>query len=325
MQASSERLSIIRAFMPQRFRYSLNGCWRSQRLEPGKNVLPARNRLFVFVRFSCVMGIFQGGSVCRQGISSTPSYSLTLQSVRIAKTRGEAKRNMDHLAELSNPAWYATTVCQNHLANQNGQASAFRADISPFAAIASFDDFHALTALVPIDRVVGLLSPASHPLPNQTEVWRQIAEIHVHQMINLAPDPGAIEVKGQALTNADFAQMYQLAKLTDPGPFEPNTGEMGQYYGIFHNEKLIAMAGERLITPHWTEISAVCVHPDHEGKGHAKALMLQTMQGVAASGRGAFLHVRHGSPAEQRALGLYEKLGFRLHQQATVQLFQRYA
>ena len=232
---------------------------------------------------------------------------------------------MNHIDELDNPAWHATKTCQPHLATGTERATKYFPDISPFAAIASEQDFAELSQLVPIDGVAGILSPVSQALPKETATWLEVAAISVHQMICADPMPTTPANPGQLLNESDFEQMYQLAVITDPGPFEVNTGKMGNYYGIYEGNQLIAMAGERLICPHWVEVSAVCVHPDHEGQGLAKKLMLQTMQGIAAANKGAFLHVRHGSPAEQRALGLYEKLGFTVHQQAVVQIFQRRA
>ncbi|HVG42779.1 MAG TPA: GNAT family N-acetyltransferase, partial [Chitinophagaceae bacterium] len=64
-------------------------------------------------------------------------------------------------------------------------------------------------------------------------------------------------------------QMMQLATLTKPGPFGPHTIDFGYYYGIFEEGKLVAMTGQRLHVAHFTEISAVCTHPDHLGKGYA--------------------------------------------------------
>jgi predicted GNAT family acetyltransferase len=68
------------------------------------------------------------------------------------------------------------------------------------------------------------------------------------------------------------------------------------------------MAGERLKVPGHTEVSAVCTHPDHTGKGYAQVLMAEIMSGIRERGETPFLHVR-GDNA--RAIALYKLLGFR--------------
>ena len=67
------------------------------------------------------------------------------------------------------------------------------------------------------------------------------------------------------------------------------------------------MAGERLCLPGYTEISAVCTHPDHLGRGYATALIKMLIQRIRSRGERPFLHVR---PENTRAVDLYERLGF---------------
>ncbi len=69
------------------------------------------------------------------------------------------------------------------------------------------------------------------------------------------------------LGKRDAAEMVALAELTHPGPFAASTVEFGGYLGVRREGRLVAMAGRRLQLPGWTEISAVCTHPDHRGKG----------------------------------------------------------
>jgi predicted GNAT family acetyltransferase len=101
--------------------------------------------------------------------------------------------------------------------------------------------------------------------------------------------------------------MLDLTALTKPGPFGPRTHELGYYVGIRDGGKLVAMAGERLKVPGYTEISAVCTHPDHLGKGYAAALMSEIMRSIRARGEKPFLHVRGDN---SRAIAIYERLGF---------------
>ena len=111
------------------------------------------------------------------------------------------------------------------------------------------------------------------------------------------------------LGDDDSPAMLELTALTKPGPFGPRTHELGYYVGIRDNGKLVAMAGERLKVPGYTEVSAVCTHPDHLGNGYAAALMKEVMRGIRDRGETSFLHVRSDN---SRAIRIYERLGFRI-------------
>jgi len=125
-----------------------------------------------------------------------------------------------------------------------------------------------------------------------------------------------------ALTEADVPEMMALTALTKPGPFNQRTREMGDYFGIRSNGKLIAMAGERLRVPGYTEISAVCTHPDHLGRGYARALIALLIARIRGRGERPFLHVR---PENTRAVALYERLGFEKRLLSRYVILQRQA
>ncbi len=74
--------------------------------------------------------------------------------------------------------------------------------------------------------------------------------------------------------------MLTLTQLTNPGPFAARTIDFGHYYGIFEGDKLVAMAGQRLHAFEYAEISAVCTHPDHSGRGYARELLLHQLHRI---------------------------------------------
>ena len=102
--------------------------------------------------------------------------------------------------------------------------------------------------------------------------------------------------------------MLDLTRRTEPGPFLARTVELGTYVGIRHGGTLVAMAGERLKAPGFTEISAVCTHPDARRRGYGAALTLWMAAHIRQHGDEAFLHVLE---ANENALRLYEAIGFR--------------
>ena len=107
----------------------------------------------------------------------------------------------------------------------------------------------------------------------------------------------------------DSPDMVELATLTKPGPFGNRTHELGTYLGIRSDGKLVAMAGERLKVPGYTEVSAVCTHPEHTGQGYAQVLMMELMRRIRTEGKH---HSFMSGEDNVRAVQIYERLGFRV-------------
>uniref|UniRef100_UPI0013D05BE5 GNAT family N-acetyltransferase n=1 Tax=Acinetobacter baumannii TaxID=470 RepID=UPI0013D05BE5 len=87
------------------------------------------------------------------------------------------------------------------------------------------------------------------------------------------PMPANPDFAFEELGDAGAAQMLALATLTEPGPFFARPHRLGRFIGVRHEGRLIAMAGERMRTPGFTEVSGVCTHPDFRGAGLAGKLM----------------------------------------------------
>jgi predicted GNAT family acetyltransferase len=85
--------------------------------------------------------------------------------------------------------------------------------------------------------------------------------------------------------------MLELIARTRTGPLLPRTIELGRYLGIRSGGTLVAMAGERLHPPGWTEISAVRSDAAHRGEGLATRLVQAVGAGIKARGEKPFLHV----------------------------------
>lgn len=127
------------------------------------------------------------------------------------------------------------------------------------------------------------------------------------QMVCSALTAGGPDLVFETLAEADAPEMLALAILTRPGPFRSRTRRLGPFIGVRHEGRLVAMAGRRLRVDGFTELSGVCTHPDHRGKGYAAGLSRAVTGEILASGEGAFLHAF----AEHDAtIAFYRYLGF---------------
>jgi GNAT superfamily N-acetyltransferase len=151
--------------------------------------------------------------------------------------------------------------------------------------------------------------------------WRVDREASMFKMIWDAPAPsGDVAPDAIPLRPEHASQAVELAKLTNPGPFGIRTPELGEYFGYFDGDRLIAMAGERLCAGNLHEVSGICTHPDHQGKGLARKLTLKLVHRQLQRGKTPFLHVvSHNIPAR----ALYVKLGFRAYLETVVRVVTR--
>jgi GNAT superfamily N-acetyltransferase len=210
-----------------------------------------------------------------------------------------------NLAEFDNPFWSALHSRHRDIALRRGEAARYPAPFAPFLGVASAqaDVAEAIDALVGTDESVYLLGVT----PALPQGWALDAFAPLAQMICPAPIP---VVDGPAvieLTEAHRADVLALTALVYPHYFRPRTMELGRYFGIYRDGRLAAMIGERLGTDAQQEVSAVCTHPDFNGRGYARRLIALLSNDNLERGRLPFLHVSHQN---HRAKQLYEQLGY---------------
>jgi ribosomal protein S18 acetylase RimI-like enzyme len=210
---------------------------------------------------------------------------------------------------FKNPWWHALQTRHRHFAISAGDACRYPGEVVPFAAVKTSDDpialQHLRTLLAPGESVwMAGKGPASEK------------DLECLQLV-LPEDfaPPEPHWEPMPLTAADAPDMVALTTLAFPGYFRIRTIEMGNYFGFRVNGRLIAMGGERLALEGYTEISAVCTHPDHRGKGYAQSIMWHLVRKHRRAGQVSWLHV---GAANHRAIQLYRSMGFQIVRSVTL-------
>jgi ribosomal protein S18 acetylase RimI-like enzyme len=208
---------------------------------------------------------------------------------------------MSKFVALDNPVYHALTGPQAALSLRAGRVVRYPAAVAPFGALPPDPDDADWAALATLaDPPVALIDPGEIP-----PAWTIARRLDVTQMVLRRPLDAAPAV--EELGEADLDEMLELVEATHPGPFGPDTIRLGRYVGVRDGGRLVAMAGERMRPPGWTEVSAVCTAPTHRGLGLARRLITAVGFGIQARGEDVFLHVMSANTA---AIGLYESMGF---------------
>ena len=230
---------------------------------------------------------------------------------------------------LDNVIWSALTTRQAHLAEASDLARRFASDVTLLGAVRepTAEAYESLDTLLsgtsaefgapPSRTKLALVCLFFDKTPRLPEGWIIQNSAPMLQMVRedqvqvpLQSTNSSAQIT--ALGAADSSEMVDLAHLTRPGPFGPRTYQLGDYLGIRNGDgaqpgKMVAMAGERLRVPGFTEISAVCTRPGYTGRGYAALLLSELIRRINARGEQPFLHVRSDNT---RAIELYRRFGF---------------
>lgn len=235
-------------------------------------------------------------------------------------THLEASESLAHPV-LDRPVWSALTTRQSHLALKCGRARMFNPAFSHFACEGPIgqEDVEGFKRLArrawegvsviqadPVDDRAGLCCPLR--TMGLQMVW-DVASVIDMQIGTPLP-----------LSAQDATEMQDLVALTEPGPFRPETHRLGMYLGVKRKGRLVAMAGERLKPAGYTEISAVCVHPDYRGQSFARLLVSALVRRILARKEVPFLHLY---ATNTPALRLYESMGFAQRRSVHIVSFAR--
>ena len=220
---------------------------------------------------------------------------------------------------LDHPIWSALTTRQQSVAEGGAQARRYPTAMTPFADMVdmSAESFAALAALMRDGEVAVLFTPDAVAVPAGFKVM--LAKTG-EQMIGTPAESTPPDAEIVTLGAADVPAMTALVDLTKPGPFGPRTHELGTFLGIRVGGELVAMTGERMKPGNYTEMTAICVHPSHRGRGYAQALMAAISRGIVARGEFPFLHVFSDNAS---AIALYQRQGMTIRRRLHVTVLRK--
>jgi ribosomal protein S18 acetylase RimI-like enzyme len=220
--------------------------------------------------------------------------------------------------KLDNPVWYSLTERHSRFSTGIPQFRKYDPDIVLFAG---FDPdatgiFSRLDEIFPVNDSFFLFGQFP-PLPAN---YTRIDFIECLQMTCPAAVMVPITEEIIQLDHHYTKEMYELVSTVFPGYYLPHTNRLGDYFGIFKNKKLVAMAGERLCMDGYSEVSAVVTHPGHTGKKYAQQLITHIHQKHMDEKVVSFLHT---GAQNERAIHIYELLGYKKRRLIPVTKFTR--
>ena len=209
------------------------------------------------------------------------------------------------IEKLDNPVWYSLTEAHKEFAINYDGVKFYQPDYCPFGGFINPDK-----TKIGIDTYSSLTNNF-YVVGNKPDFNNKVGlnkELICNQMlldkrIEIEITEHIIELQTVSYKN----DLFNLVNQVQPGYFRSKTSELGSYYGIYKEDKLVAVTGERMKMNGYTEVSAVVTHPEHTGKGYAKQLVAHTCHKIVGEGKVPYLHV---ADTNTGAITLYEKLGF---------------
>jgi ribosomal protein S18 acetylase RimI-like enzyme len=205
---------------------------------------------------------------------------------------------------LDNPVWHSLSETHAGLSIRYKHIRFYHPDYCPFGG---FDQPHEIADA--IDQY-SLLTDNFFIVGEQPDLSGRLIiknELVCLQMIFTGDKRHDDSTDIVELSPAHQRDLFQLVNLVQPGYFKEKTASLGQYFGIFENNQLVAVTGERMKMNDFVEVSAVVTHPDHLRKGYAKQLVMHGVNNILNQNKTPYLHVVETNAG---AIGLYEKLGF---------------
>ncbi|PZX95111.1 GNAT family N-acetyltransferase [Flavobacterium aquariorum] len=214
--------------------------------------------------------------------------------------------------KLDNPVWYSVSETHKDFGIDFGTIKFYHPDYCPFGGFIDFDNIEqSISEYAKLASNFFIIGQK----PNVPDSLKLNNELICLQMTIHDKIEGDIEDQIVKLEEEHLDDLLGLVKIVYPDYFKKKTSSLGNYYGIYKNNQLVAVTGERMQMDEYIEISAVITHPEHTGKGYAKQLVAHTANAIFAKNKTPFLHVAESNIG---AIKLYKKLGFQTRTKISV-------
>lgn len=210
--------------------------------------------------------------------------------------------------QLKNPVWYSLQETHNKFLIELNEVQFYNPEVCTFGSF--FDETKTTKASNEYLKTTDdffFVSENQTPIIDDTKVFLE-KKIDGFQMVLNKLTDVLITEKIVLLEKEFIDEIYDLIWLVMPGYYKKRTFEMGKYFGIFKNGKLVSITGQRMQTNHFIEVSAVVTHPNYIRKGLAKQLIAYTTKEILKENKTPILHTNKGN----LAISLYENLGYEI-------------
>jgi GNAT superfamily N-acetyltransferase len=206
--------------------------------------------------------------------------------------------------KLDNPVWHSVSETHKNFGIDCGNVKFYHPDYCPFGGFIALDNIeHSISEYAKLVDSFFIIGQK----PNVPDNLKLNNELICLQMIIRSKIEANLEEQIVKLGEEHLDDLLGLVKIVYPDYFKKKTASLGNYYGIYQNNQLVAVTGERMQMDQFTEVSAVIAHPEHNGKGYAKQLVTHVVNAIFEQNKTPFLHVAETNVG---AIKLYEKLGF---------------
>jgi len=221
--------------------------------------------------------------------------------------------------KLKNPVWFSLNETHKKFVIDYDGVQFYHPEVCTFGAFTDVSKTrNAINEYSKLTEKFFLVS--GHEMP-QIDSSRIVLEKKIEgcqmvleQLVDVIPTEQIITLSAKHST-----EIYDLIWLVMPGYYQKKSFEMGKFFGIFNDGKLVSISGQRLQTNDFIEVSAVVTHPDYTRRGYAKQLVAHTTKEILKSNKRPILHTNKGNSA----IPLYEKLGYKVSRDMNWLLYRR--
>jgi len=220
------------------------------------------------------------------------------------------------MEKLDNLVWNCLSETHRNFALDYGTLKCYHPDFAPFGAVVGDSDIG--FQLAEHAKIAGSFFVLGEK-PRFSAQIQFKGELLCAQMVAENPVDWPIEEAIVLLNGRYEEELFAFMQSFYPSYFKRKTMLLGDYFGIFKENELVAVTGERMQMNDFAEVSAVVTHTEHQGKGYAKQLITHVVNNIFQKNKTPFLHTNADSA---KNIGLYEKLGFKLRREISLWRFE---